>query len=74
MPQRNPLVFQIISGIEEIWMRGWGECQDIPSKITRLTVPKKAVWEPFSLSAFSSIEKFYSSDAYVTIFRRKFFV
>ena len=39
-----------------------GEISRIPSKVFCLTVPKKAVWEPFSLPAFSSIEKVYASD------------
>ena len=43
----EPLSLSSISGIEEIWMRGWGECQDIPSKIPCLTVPKIFVEEPF---------------------------
>ena len=36
-----------------------------------LTVPKKVVGESFSVSLVSGIEKFYASDGYVTIFRRK---
>ena len=51
-----------------------GEASKIPSKIFCLTVPKKAVVEPFSLSLISGIEKFYASEGLVTIFRRKFFV
>ena len=39
-----------------------------------LTVPKNFVGEPFSVSLISGIEKFYASEGYVTIFRRKFFV
>ena len=53
---------------------GGGGRQDIPSNISCLTVPKKAVEEPFSLSSISGIEKIYASEGYVTIFRRKFFV
>ena len=34
---------------------------------------KKIVEEPFSLSLISGIEKYYSSEGYVTFFRRKFF-
>ena len=37
-----------------------------------LTVPKKFVGEPFSVSLISGFEKFYASEGYVTIFRRKF--
>ena len=33
-----------------------------------LTVPKKFVGEPFSVSLISGIEKFYASECYVTIF------
>ncbi len=51
-----------------------GEYQDFPSKIFRLTLPKKFVGEPFSVSLISGIEKFYASEVYVTIFRPKFFV
>ena len=36
---------------------GGGECQDFPSKISRLTVPKNFVGQPFSVSLFSGIEK-----------------
>ena len=39
-----------------------------------LTVPKNFVGEPFSASLISGIERFYASESYVTIFRRKFFV
>ena len=44
------------------------------SKIFCLTLPKKFVEEHFSVSLISGIEKFYASEGYVTIFRRKFFV
>ena len=44
----EPSSLSLISGIEKICMRGWGgECQDIPSKISFLTVPKIFVEEPF---------------------------
>ena len=49
-----------------------GEYQYYPSKIFCLTVPKKFVGEPFSVSLISGIEKVYASDGYVTIFRRSF--
>ena len=39
-----------------------------------LTVPKKFVGKPFSVSLISGIEKFYASEGYVTIFSRIFFV
>ena len=35
------------------------ECHDFPSEIFCLTVPKKIVHEPFSVSLISGIEKFY---------------
>ena len=55
-------------------MRGWGlgECQDFPSKFSCLTVPKNFVGQPFRVSLFSGIEKFYASEGYVTIFCRTF--
>ena len=34
------------------------EYQDFPSKIFRLTVPKKFVGEPFSVSLYSGTKKF----------------
>ena len=37
-------------------------------------MPKNFVGEPFSVSLISVTEKFYASEGYVTIFRRKFFV
>ena len=39
-----------------------------------LTVPKKFVGEPFSVSLISGIERFYASESYVTILCRNFFV
>ena len=51
-----------------------GVYQNFPSKVFRLKVTKKIVGEPFIVSLFSGIEKFYASGGYVTIFRRKFFV
>ena len=62
----------LVSGIENIRMRGWGGCQDFPSKISCLTVPKNFVGQPFWVSLFSVIEKFYASEGYVTIFCRTF--
>ena len=50
-----------------------GECHDLSSKFLYLTVPKKIVVEPFTVSLFLDIEKFYASEVYVTIFRRIFF-
>ena len=53
--------------------KGGGEYQDFPSKIFSSQGAKKIAGEPFGLSLFSGIEKFYASGGYVTIFRRKFF-
>ena len=53
---------------------GGGEEQDFLWKTFYPTVPKKFVGEPFRVSLISGIEKFYASEGYVTIFRRKFFV
>ena len=64
----------LCSVTENLWIRGRGKYQYFHSKIFRLTVPKKFIGEPFSVSLFSGIEKFYASEGYVTIFRRKFFV
>ena len=70
----EPFSLSLISGIEKVWMRGWGggECQDFPSKISRLTVPKNFVGQPFRMSLISGIKKFYASEGYATIFGRNF--
>ena len=52
--------------------RGGGECQDFPSKVFCLTVPKNFVGQPFRVSLISGIENFYASEGYVTIFCRNF--
>ena len=52
--------------------RRGGEYQAFPSKKFCLTVPKNFVKEPFSVSLFSGIEKFYALEGYVTIFCRIF--
>ena len=46
------------------------EVSRFPSKKFCLTVPRKFVREPFSVSLISGIEKFYASEGYVTIFCR----
>ena len=51
---------------------GGGECQEFPSKISCLTVPKNFAGQPFRVSLISGIEKFYASEGYVTIFCRTF--
>ena len=45
-----------------------GEYQDFPTKVSRRTVPKKFVGEPFRVSLISGIENFYASEGYVTTF------
>ena len=52
---------------------GGKEYHNFLSKNFCLTVPKNFVGEPFSVSLISGIEKFYASEGYFTIFRRKFF-
>ena len=49
-------------------IREGGEYQDIPWKSFCFTVPKNFVGEPFSVSLIPVIEKFYTSEGYVTIF------
>ena len=77
----EPFSVSLISGIEKVWMKEWGEgggitgeCPDFPSRNSYLTVPKSFVRQPFRVSLISGIEKFYASKGYVTIFCRNFFV
>ena len=49
-----------------------GEISIFPSKISRLTVPKNFLGQPFRVSLISGIVKFYASEGYVTIFCRNF--
>ena len=60
----QPLSVSLISGIEKVWTREWGEgkYQDFPSKIFCLTVTKDFVGQPLSVSLISGIEKFYASE------------
>ena len=58
--------------LAKLLMHEKGRYHDFPSKFC-LTVAKNFVGEPFSVSLISGIEKFYASEGYVTIFRRKFF-
>ena len=51
---------------------GGGVYQDFPSKIFCPKVPKKVVGQPFRVSLISGIEKFHTSEGYVTIFCRYF--
>ena len=48
------------------------EVSRFPSKKFCLTVPRKFVGEPFSVSLILGIEKFYASEGYVTFFCRNF--
>ena len=58
----------LISGMAKVRMRE-GEYQEFPSKTFCLTVPNNfRSGAPFSVSLISGIEKFYASEAYVTIF------
>ena len=51
----------LISGIEKVWMIGWGgECQVFASENFRLTVAKIFVGQPFRVSLISGIEKVYA--------------
>ena len=66
-------VFQKISGGEKIYGLE-GIYQDFASKTFCLTLPKKFVSKPLSVSLISVIEKVYASGGYVTNLRRTFFV
>ena len=72
---RNPsvLCFRKFLEAKRLWINR-GEYQNFPSKVFCLTVPKKAVGEPFNLSSISGIENIYASKGYVTIFHRKLFM
>ena len=61
-------MFLKISGSEEVYGQERGEYQDILSKNFCITVPKRFVGEPFSVSIFPGIRKFYASTCYVTNF------
>ena len=45
----------------------WGY-QNFRSKGFYITVPKKFIGQPFSVSLFSGFEKFHDSEGYVTLF------
>ena len=72
-----PFSLSLLSKIEKVWMRGWGEeRQDFPSKISCLTVPKNAVGEPFCHCLILGIESLVKSgggeeERSITIFCRK---
>ena len=74
MPKKivgEPFRLSLFSGIEKVWMRGWG-VETFPSKIAFLTVPENFVRQAFMVSLHSGIEKNYASEGYVTIFCRNF--
>ena len=54
-------MFQKISGSEKFNNKK-GEYHDFSSKFLYLTVPKKIVVEPFTVSFFLDIEKIYASE------------
>ena len=59
--QRNPSVVCFRKFlIANRFMDKKGECGEFPSKMFCLTVPKHFVEEPFRLSLFLGIEKFYA--------------
>ena len=73
------LCFRKIPVVKKFLDKRWGgggevsRCQDFPSKVFCLTVPKNFVGGPFSVSLISGVEKICASEGYVTIFRRIFF-
>ena len=66
-------MFLKISGSEEVYGQERGEYQDILSKNFCITVPKRFVGEPFSVSIFPGIKNFYASKGYLKIFCRNIF-
>ena len=68
----EPVNISLISGIENVWMRGWRGAENFPSKLSFLTVPEIFVRQTFRVSLLSGLEEFYASEVYVTIFCRIF--
>ena len=70
----EPLSLSLISGIEKVWMRGWGGggVKIFRRKFLVSQCRKIFVGQPFRVSPFSGIEKVYASEGYVTIFCRNF--
>ena len=69
----EPLSLLLISGIENVWMRGWvAQGQKFPSDISCLTVLEIFVRQPLRVSLLSGLGKIYASEGYVTIFCRLF--
>ena len=50
-----------------------GSINSFRRKFFCLTVPKNFVWESFSVSLISGVEKFYASEGSVTFLCRNFF-
>ena len=71
---RNPsvLCFRKFLIAKKFMDKREGEVSRFSFEIFCLTVPKKFVGEPFSVSLLSGIEKYYASEGYIPIFRRKF--
>ena len=57
---------------KSLWIRRRGKYQDFSSEIFCLTVPENVVGESHRVSLISGIEKFYTSEGYVTSFYRFF--
>ena len=53
-------------------MGGGADCQNIPLKISCLTVPENFVGQTFRVSLLSGLEKIYASEGYITNFCRIF--
>ena len=71
----EPFSLSLVSGIEKVWMRGWGgECRDFPSKFSCLTVKKTFVGEHFGVSEISGSENFCASEGRVMKFLRRIFL
>ena len=51
---------------------GVAECQNLPSKVSCITVPEIFVRKIFRVSLLSALEKTYASEGYITIFCRNF--
>ena len=74
----EPFSLSLISGIEKVWMRGWGGggVSRFSVEIFCLTVPKNILGEPFSVSLILDTEKVWMRGwgGCIKIFRRNFFV
>ena len=70
----NTSVYQKNSGSEKLYASERGGYQDFPSKIFCLTVPKKFVREPFSVSLISGIEKVWIRGGGVSRFSVEIFM